>query len=115
MTFQIIVRMLPIRLKYHCKTIFEFDTQKYLFFHTYQLNKILKYIYIYISLYSYHFLSLFLKLQFTKNKYNDYAISINVSLLHNSLIKIMRYIFHKKIGQNNSHRAWNYNTSYVRL
>lgn len=59
MTFQIIVRMLPIRLKYHCKTIFEFDTQKYLFFHTYQLNKILKY--IYISLYSYHFLSLFLK------------------------------------------------------
>lgn len=50
MTFQIIVRMLPIRLKYHCKTIFEFDTQKYLFFHTYQLNKILKYIYIIIFL-----------------------------------------------------------------
>lgn len=48
MTFQIIVRMLPIRLKYHCKTIFEFDTQKYLFFHTYQLNKILKYMYHYI-------------------------------------------------------------------
>lgn len=57
MTFQIIVRVLPIRLKYRCKTIFEFDTQKYLFFHTYQLNKILKYIYIYI-IYFYH---LFLK------------------------------------------------------
>lgn len=56
MTFQIIVRVLPIRLKYRCKTIFEFDTQKYLFFHTYQLNKILKYIYIY-----HIFLSLFLK------------------------------------------------------
>lgn len=114
MTFQIIVRMLPIRLKYHCKTIFEFDTQKYLFFHTYQLNKILKYIYIYIIIFLSFFIIIF-KI-FTKNKYNDYAISINVSLLHNSsLIKIMRYIFHKKIGQNNSHRAWNYNTSYVRL
>lgn len=69
MTFQIIVRVLPIRLKYRCKTIFEFDTQKYLFFHTYQLNKILKYIYIYIS---YIFIIIF-KI-FTKNKYNDYVI-----------------------------------------